>query len=141
MKSIEVKVLNRYENTKGLVYQGLKSSEYEFEKIAEIYFSEVLFGETKGWKKHHRMTMSLFVVVGDIDFYLFDEMTKSMYRANISEINYRMLKVPPGYWMSFEGKSKKNVICNVASIEHDPYEQENIDLCLIKKEDFKIKVI
>ena len=117
--------LNKYDNSKGLVYEGLKSSALDFDDFGEVYFSEVLKGDTKGWKQHKRMQMNLIVVLGNVTFYFFDERTGIKTRVNAGETNYRRIIVPPELWVAFSGNDEKNIICNVASIEHDPDEQVN----------------
>ena len=43
--------------------------------------------------------------------------------------NYKRITIPPGVWYGFKGISKKeNLLHNLASIEHDPDEQENVPL-------------
>lgn len=120
--------LDKYNNPKGQVYEGIKSSALDFDNFGEVYFSEILEGETKGWKKHKIMQMNLIVVTGNVMFYFFNEHTGTKTRVNAGEDNYRRIIVPPELWVAFRGYGKKNIICNIASIEHDPDEQVNVSL-------------
>ena len=46
---------------KGNIFHALKSSEEDFDKFGEAYFTEITKDETKGWKKHTHMMMNLIV--------------------------------------------------------------------------------
>jgi len=120
--------LNKYDNSKGQVYEGIKNSQKNFDGFGEVYFSEVLQGKTKGWKKHKRMQMNLIVISGEVTFYFFNELTGKGMRANASESKYRRIIIPPGLWVAFRGSGERNVICTIASIEYDPNEQVNVPL-------------
>ena len=37
----------------------------------------------------------------------------------------------PGLWLAFRGLDSENMLLNLASIEHDPNESENVDLDII----------
>jgi dTDP-4-dehydrorhamnose 3,5-epimerase len=47
----------------------------------------------------------------------------------IHKENYCRLKVPPEVWFAFEGQAPGlNLLLNIASIEHDPDEAQNMEL-------------
>lgn len=126
--------LKRIRHPKGDVYHAMKKSDPGFSGFGEAYFSTVNPGDTKGWKKHVQMTMNLVVPVGAIRFVLFDDRegstTKGTYQdVCISGENYQRLTVPPGVWMGFRGLGDSlNLLLNLANLEHDPAESENIPL-------------
>ena len=126
--------LKQIKNPKGDVYHALKSTEESFSEFGEAYFSTVICNEVKGWKKHKKMLMNLVVPVGSVRFVLFDERADSCSRGVFSEVtlspdNYCRLTVPPGIWMAFQGKAEDlNLVLNIASIEHEPTEAENVDI-------------
>lgn len=121
--------LKRIHHPKGDVYHGLKSSDTGFAGFGEAYFTSVHHGQAKGWKKHTRMQMNLVVIVGEVHFHVHDERSKRTACFVLGEGNYVRLTVPPGYWVAFEGKgSGLNLICNIASIPHDPEEAQNLPL-------------
>ena len=128
-KVVQCTELKRIPHPKGDILHVLKSSEYGYFEFGEAYFSIINQNEIKGWKKHSRMVMNLIVPVGDVTFYLFDDVNEvhSEYRVNTD--NYVRLTVPPGYWMAFEGHDEPlNLVLNIASIEHDPNESINVDI-------------
>jgi dTDP-4-dehydrorhamnose 3,5-epimerase len=110
---------------KGDILHGVKASDTGFVGFGEVYFSHILPGETKGWKKHTRMTMNLLVPIGEIEFYLQKEGQEIVESVVLGESNYQRLWVPPGIWMAFKGMGQSiNLLMNLASIEHDPAESE-----------------
>lgn len=108
---------------KGDVLHGLKKSDFGFIDFGEAYFSTVACGVVKGWKKHLRMTMNILVPVGEICFYLKNNDVSDIEKVILGDGNYQRLCVPPGIWVAFEGVGvSKNLLMNLASIEHDPSE-------------------
>jgi dTDP-4-dehydrorhamnose 3,5-epimerase len=87
-------------------------------------------GAIKAWKLHKKMYMNLIVPVGLIRFvFCMDDKFKNNFR--IEEIGYQSysrITVPPGIWFGFMGLGEqKNLILNIANIEHDPNEIERLD--------------
>ena len=126
--------LNVIKADKGAVMHILKKSESSFNNFGEAYFSTIDYNSVKGWKRHKNMILNLVVPVGEIKFYLFDSRTESKsfnqsQSVIISPNNYFRLTVPPGIWVAFKGLSENlNMLINIASIEHDPNEAENLPL-------------
>ena len=82
----------------------------------------------KAWKRHTRMTMNLVVPIGKVKFVFYDEDKKIFEEYNIGENDYYLLTVDPLIWFGFQGINQgKNLIMNIANIEHDPIEVERKD--------------
>ena len=126
--------LKRIPHPKGDILHALKASEDCFHGIGEIYFSSILKNEIKGWKKHSKMILNLVVPVGSIRFVIFDDRLDSVSRGEFFELavnkeNYCRLTVPSGVWFAFEGEGMElNLLLNIANIEHDPNEVQNMEL-------------
>lgn len=121
--------LRRIHHPKGDVFHGLKATEDSFQGFGEAYFSSVLAGVTKGWKRHREMTLNLIVPVGTIEFHLRSEDGTNGTSIRLGEARYARLTVPPGVWMAFTGIGDAlNLLLNVASIPHDPEEAVNVPL-------------
>lgn len=118
---------------KGDVMHALKATDEGFAAFGEAYFSSVKKGETKGWKRHLRMTLNLVVPVGKILFQLHDERPESRSfgmreEVTLSTENYQRLTVPPGVWLAFSGLADGlNLLLNIADLPHDASETENKD--------------
>ena len=125
--------LRQIDIPKGSVWHAMKKSDAGFDGFGEAYFSFVDKGEIKGWKKHLRMTLNIIVPVGAIKFRMIDDRDNSStfgvsVELVISTKEYQRLTVPPGVWMCFEGLDERNMLLNLASIEHDPAEAVNKSL-------------
>jgi dTDP-4-dehydrorhamnose 3,5-epimerase len=122
------------EGVSGDVLHALKASDDCFTGFGEAYFSSVLQGVVKGWKRHREMKLNIVVPFGEIQFVLFDDRADSttfgcIQEIMLSRLNYQRLTVPPGVWMAFKGISMElNMLLNIASIPHDPAEAENLPL-------------
>ncbi len=126
--------LKQIANPKGEILHALKKTDNGFIDFGEAYFSSIHFNEIKGWKKHTKMTLNLIVPIGEIMFVVYDDrdninMSEKFSSTYLSKNNYQRLTVPPGYWVAFKGiGTNTNLLLNIASIEHDPVESENIPL-------------
>lgn len=122
------------ENKKGDVMHALKNDSLDFNNFGEAYFSEVMFGEIKGWKKHNKMIMNLIVPYGSVNFTIFDDRSNSNTKGkkiviNLSKENYKRLTIYPGLWFAFEGMTEGiNLILNISNIIHDPNEADSANL-------------
>jgi dTDP-4-dehydrorhamnose 3,5-epimerase len=129
--------ISNIHHPKGDLYKVLRKSSDEFLGFGEAYFTTVIQGETKGWKKHREMYLNLTVPVGIVKFYIYNQLNRALTEFTIGRDNYGRLFIPPGYWVAFSGVgSDLNLILNIGSIEHDPSESEVIGL-----EEFPVKVI
>ena len=126
--------LKKIEHPKGQILHGLKCGDISFVGFGEAYFSEINYGEIKGWSKHIKMTLNLIVPIGDVTFVIYDERENSIskdqfFSVKISQLNYKRLTVPPGVWLAFKGNSKDfNLILNIANFEHDPNEMRKLPI-------------
>jgi dTDP-4-dehydrorhamnose 3,5-epimerase len=123
--------LRRIPSPQGEVRHGLKASDAGFAGFGEAYFSEVLGGTVKGWKRHRRMIMNLVVVTGTVRFILHDgaDGCHDYVLSGEGDERYGRLTVPSGLWMAFQGTGRgSNLLMNVASCEHDPEEAESCPL-------------
>lgn len=126
---LTVTPLARIAHPQGDVYHAMKASDDGYAGFGEAYFTTVHHGVTKGWKQHTRMVMNLVVVAGDVTFHLHDASTGETVSHCLGAQHYARLTVPPGWWMAFTGTAPGlNLVCNLASIAHDPTEAVNVPL-------------
>jgi len=126
MDGVTLTPLKQITHPKGDIFHAMKASDDGFSGFGEAYFSTVNQGEVKGWKKHTEMTLNLVVVTGEIKFVVYDD--NSFYSVKLSKNNYQRLTVEPGLWLAFKGVSAENMLLNLASIEHNTNESENVDM-------------
>jgi dTDP-4-dehydrorhamnose 3,5-epimerase len=126
---VEVTQLKKIKNSNGDVWHALKSSESNYVGFGEAYFSWVMPGSIKGWKRHNEMTMNIVVPLGNVRFVFFTDSKKEFQVEEIGEIRYVRLTIPPGIWFGFKGiSSTPSIVMNIASIEHDPLEVDRLNL-------------
>ena len=126
MDGVTLTPLKKITHPKGDIFHAMKASDDGFFGFGEAYFSTVNQGEVKGWKKHTEMTLNLVVVIGEIEFVVYDD--NSFYSVKLSKNNYQRLTVEPGLWLAFKGVSAENMLHNLASIEHNTNECKNVDM-------------
>jgi len=129
IKLSKLKIIN---NVDGDVLHALKKSSIDFKNFGEAYFSEVKYGSIKGWKRHRIMTLNLVVPVGEIKFVAYDDRNREspfFKEFVLSRYNFFRLTVPPMIWLGFKGMCKNgSMLLNIADIEHDPSESDNLQL-------------
>lgn len=128
MDGVTLTPLKQIANPKGDLYHCMKKSDPGYSGFGEAYFSTVNRGVIKGWKKHTKMVLNLVVPVGAIEFVVYEEATKAFFSVLLSQKNYQRLTVEPGLWMAFHGVDDFNMLLNLASMEHDPNEAQNVAL-------------
>lgn len=134
MDGVILTPLKQISNPKGDIFHAMKKSDDGFNGFGEAYFSTIHKDDIKGWKKHTKMTLNLVVPIGKIEFIIYDENSKEFFSVQLSKDNYQRLTVKPNLWMAFRGLDEKNMLLNLASMEHDPSEAINIDINEIKYE-------
>jgi len=110
----------------GNVRHGIKSSDESYEDFGEVYFTEIKKDKIKGWKRHKKMTLNLLPIVGQIILYIKKNFEDIPEEVHFGEDDYKLVCIEPKVWLAFKGLSEKNIMVNIASIEHDPDESENI---------------
>jgi dTDP-4-dehydrorhamnose 3,5-epimerase len=130
--------LRRIANPRGEVLHAMKRSAPGFAGFGEAYFSTVLPGEIKGWKRHRLVTLNLVVPVGKIRFVVHDDRDTSPTRGSFDDVtlsqeNYARLTLRPGLWVAFAGRDPlPSLLLNISDQEHDPTEADNADLQTFK---------
>ena len=126
MDGITLTPLKKILHPKGDIFHAMKVSDKGFSEFGEAYFSTVNKSDIKGWKKHTEMILNLVVVTGEVEFVIHNG--DDFFNVKLSKKNYQRLTVKPNLWLAFRGLDNENMLLNLASIEHDPNESENVDL-------------
>ena len=116
----------------GDIFHGMKETDKGYSGFGEAYFSSINYGEIKGWKRHHEMTLNIIVPKGEIQFALFDDRNESnlnKFDIIISNKNYYRLTVPPMVWLAFKGlDTSGSMLLNIANIVHNPSESDSVSI-------------
>jgi len=128
MDGVIISPLKKIYHPKGDIFHAIKKSDVGFSGFGEAYFSTINQGDIKGWKKHTEMILNLVVPFGEIEFVVYNEISKKFFNIKISQKNYQRLTVKAGLWLAFKGIGEHNVALNLSNIEHNENETINIDL-------------
>lgn len=126
MDGVTLTPLKQITHSKGDIFHAMKVSDEGFFGFGEAYFSTVNKNDIKGWKKHTEMILNLVVITGEVEFVVHNG--DDFFNVKLSKKNYQRLTVKPNLWLAFRGLDKKNILLNMASIEHDPKESVNLFL-------------
>ncbi len=117
----------------GAVLHMLRADSPEYTGFGEIYFSEVLPGAVRAWKKHRQQTQRFAVPVGCLRLVLFDDRPDSPSKGKTAEIilgrpgKYALLTLPPGIWYGFAAAGNNPaLIANCTDIPHRPEETDRL---------------
>jgi dTDP-4-dehydrorhamnose 3,5-epimerase len=133
IEQVIIQELRQIPDERGRVMHMIRADNPLFKNFGEIYFSEVLPGVVKAWKRHKEMTQLIAVPVGMIKLVIYDdpENAKSKGDLKVVEIgrdNYKLVKIPPNLWYGFKCISEHPaLLVNCANLPHDPSETESRD--------------
>ena len=125
VKIIEKKVIS---DDRGKILHMLKSSDDNFQKFGEIYFSYVYPKKIKAWHIHKKMTLNYVAAFGRIKLVLFDDRKSSSTFGKIQEIflsndNHLLVIIPPMIWNGFTSADENlAILANCSDIPHDKNE-------------------
>lgn len=116
---------------------GLEAGEAGGEQLSlgELYFSEVLPGCVKAWKRHARQTQHFCVPSGRLGIVLYDARSDSPTKGAVQPLVlgrgdsacYGLLRIPCGVWYGFTALGDRPAqICNAPDLPHDPAEGEKM---------------
>jgi len=118
-------------DARGSVLHMLRADAPEFSTFGEVYFSEILPGVVKAWKRHRQQTQRLIVPVGRVEFVIADDRPESPTYGLITRLtlgrpdDYNLLVIPPGLWYGWRALGETPaLIANCADRPHDSAESE-----------------
>jgi dTDP-4-dehydrorhamnose 3,5-epimerase len=127
--------LRQISDSRGTVLHMLRSDAQDFTRFGECYFSEVMPGAVKAWKRHRAQTQNLSVPVGRILMVLYDDRQSSQTRGRLQVFElgrpdaYQRLRIPLGLWYGFRCISTMPaLLVNCPDLVHDPTEGDTLPL-------------
>lgn len=123
--------LRRMPTPKGDVLHALKANDPGFDGFGEAYFSQVLSGSVKGWKRHSRMVLNLVCIVGAVRVVVYhdEQRVQDVILSPDDYSTYQRLTILPGCYVGFAGVADgTSTLLNIASIPHDPTEADTRSL-------------
>ena len=123
--------LRQIGDERGSVLHMLRGDAPEFTRFGECYFSEVLPGAVKAWKRHRAQTQNLAVPVGRIRLVIYDDREGSTTRDEVRTLElgrpdaYLRVRIPPGLWYGFACiGATPALLANCVDLPHDPKDSE-----------------
>lgn len=128
---VTITELRQIGDERGMVLHMLRCDAPKFTRFGECYFSEVLPGAIKAWKRHRAQTQNLAVPVGRIRMVIYDDRESSSTCGNLQTFElgrpdaYLRLRIPPGLWYGFTSISATPaLLANCTDLPHDPNDSE-----------------
>lgn len=132
MGHIIVTPLRRIPTPFGDVLHGMKAVDPGFAGFGEVYFSMIAKDCVKGWKCHTAMTLNFVVPHGAVRVMVREpqgELVGAYHLGPDIPDTFIRLTIAPGLWVAFGGLAPgHSLLCNIASLPHDPSEAVNIPL-------------
>ena len=131
IEGVVIQKPKQFVDERGRVMHMLRADNPLFEKFGEVYFSEVLPGVVKAWKKHKLMAQLFAVPVGMIRLAIYDDRDNSRSNGELEILdvgrdNYKLIRVPPRLWYGFKCISDyPALLANCTDLPHDPDEVIN----------------
>ncbi len=126
-----VTALRQIVDERGAVLHHMRRDAPEFTTFGECYFSEIVPGAVKAWKRHREQTQHLAVPIGRVRFVVYDDRESSPTLGEIQVVelgrpdDYNRLCIPRGLWYGFTCLSDRPaLIANCADRPHDPDDAE-----------------
>jgi len=118
---------------RGSVLHMMRRDSKLFKQFGEVYFSEILSGKVKAWKRHKQQTQNLTVPVNNIRLVIYDNRPSSSTHGKIEEYelgrpdHYCLVHIPPMLWYGFQALGGETaLIVNCADQPHDPNDTESL---------------
>ena len=123
--------LRQVVDEQGAVLHHMRSDAPEFTTFGECYFSEMIPGAVKAWKRHREQTQHLAVPIGRVRFVIYDDRELSPTNGSLEVVelgrpdHYNRLRIPKGLWYGFTCLSDQSaLIANCTDEPHDPTDTE-----------------
>ena len=127
INGVLISELGQIIDQRGAVLHHLRNDAPDFTAFGECYFSEMIPGAVKAWKRHRKQTQHLAVPVGRVRFVIYDDRASSPTRGELQVVelgrpdDYNRLRIPRGLWYGFTCLSDRPaLIANCADQPHDP---------------------
>lgn len=134
INGVTISPRQRIADDRGTVFHMLKSTDPEFKKFGEIYFSCVYPGVIKAWHVHKKMDLNYVCISGMVKIVLYDGRRNSTTYQELQEIcigdlNYQLVHIPHGVVNGIMGiGTTMAIVANCATIPHDPAEITRFDI-------------
>ena len=130
---VKIKPLKKICDERGMILKMMESTDPEFTRFGEIYFSCIYPGVVKGWHLHKKLTLNYACVKGMIKLVLFDNRENSPTKGELQELfigedNYCMITIPINVYNGFKGIGNElSIVADLTDLPHDPDDMVRLD--------------
>ena len=128
---VSITPLEEFKDERGSTLHMLRADASEFDGFGECYFSEIVPGAIKAWKRHRFQTQNIAAPVGRIRVIIHDDRESSPTRGSLDVFElgrpdkYVRLRIPAGVWYGFVCISSTSaLLANCTDVPHDPTDNE-----------------
>lgn len=130
-KKVRIFKVKKVINSKGNIIKILSTKDNFFDKLGDIYLSEIKPFQIKAWRCHKKSTQNIFVISGKCKIvYL---IKKKFKKIKLSENSLKLVVIPENCWYGFQNLSRKKV--QLLNVTNKNYSDKEI----IRKEKNRIK--
>ena len=133
IEGVIIQPLMQIAGNRGSVLHMMRRDSKLFKQFGEVYFSEILSGKVKAWKRHKKQTQNLTVPLNKIRLVIYDNRPSSSTHGKIVEYklgrpdHYCLVHIPPMLWYGFQTLGDQTaLIANCTDQPHDPEETESL---------------
>ena len=132
ISGVVITPLMPHSDDRGRVMPMLRSDSPVFQSFGEIYFSTVLPGAIKAWRRHKLMGLNYALIAGEVTLVLFDDRPGSLTNGHVQSLkltrdSYCLITIPPMVWNGFQGNGdSESIIANCATMPHDGAEIDRL---------------
>jgi dTDP-4-dehydrorhamnose 3,5-epimerase len=131
IEGVAVVPLREITDHRGAVLHMLRNEAPDYVRFGECYFSEVVPGAVKAWKRHREQTQNLAVPVGRVRLAIYDDRETSATRGMVDVLQlgrpdaYSRVKIPPGLWYGFAAiGTTPALLANCTDLPYTPHESD-----------------
>ena len=142
IEGVIITPLKKIADERGVIFHMMKSTDPQFTKFGEIYFTSGYPDVVKAWHVHKEMTINDCCIIGMVKLVVYDVRKGSPTEGNCMEIfigehNYCVVQIPPGVANGYKAYGgKMAIMANCADMPHekeeliyiDPFKPEGYDI-------------
>lgn len=127
---VKVKKLMSHLDSRGRLFEILRSDEELFSKFGQAYVTTVYPGVVKAWHKHERQTDNVCLISGNLKLVIFDNRGSSPTKGQVDEFflgddNRLLVQIPPDVWHGFQNVGISEAL--VLNLPDQLYDYESPD--------------
>ncbi len=127
IKEVLINPLVTISNRDGDIVAGIKETDNGYRGFGEVYFSYVVAGGIKAWRRHKVAQLNLFVPTGSVRF-VFAKAERGPFQvSDLNSWDPLRITIPSGIWFGFQNLSHSDsLVVSLSNIPHESAEVERL---------------